>query len=317
MLRKLISFSTFILLSVALVGCSPSKNNDVANDNKENASKVENNSEANKNDSKEKENNKTDGDKNESNDKSSQVSNTKPVNVVDASNLDNTTVSWYFKPNTENKIPEINTNLKFDLKDYGAIYTGPTDKESKSLYLTFDEGYENGYTPKILDVLKDKNVKAVFFVTSPYIEANPDLIKRMVDEGHIVGNHSNHHPSMPDKTDDVNVFNNEFTDVEAKYKEITGKEMVKLFRPPMGKYSQKSLAMTNNLGYKSVFWSFAYHDWDPEDQPSHEVAKKKLTDHLHDGSILLLHAVSKTNTEILGEFIDSARDSGYEFKLLK
>lgn len=312
MLRKLISFSTFILLSVALVGCFPSKNNDVPNDGKGNSSKVENNSDSDKNDSREKENNKNDSD-----DKSSQISNTKPVNVVDASDLDNTTVSWYFKPNTENKVPEVNTNLKFDLKDYGAIYTGPTNKESKSLYLTFDEGYENGYTPKILDVLKAKNVKAVFFVTSPYVKDNPDLIKRMVDEGHIVGNHSNHHPSMPDKATDINIFNDEFTDVETKYKEVTGKEMVKLFRPPMGKYSQKSLAMTNNLGYKSVFWSFAYHDWDPKEQPSSEAAKKKLMNHLHDGSILLLHAVSKTNTEILGEFIDSARGSGYEFKLLK
>lgn len=138
----------------------------------------------------------------------------------------------------------------------------------------------------------------------------------MVDEGHIVGNHTMSHPSMPDKANDVNLFNCEFKDVENRYKNLTGKEMVKLFRPPMGQYSQKSLAMTKNLGYTTVFWSFAYHDWDPNEQPSKEDAMKNLMEHLHDGSILLLHAVSKTNTEILGDFIDKAECEGYKFKLL-
>nr|WP_242824204.1 polysaccharide deacetylase family protein [[Clostridium] dakarense] len=148
------------------------------------------------------------------------------------------------------------------------------------------------------------------------MKTNPELVKRMVDEGHIVGNHTMSHPSLPDRANDLNLFNSEFKDVENRYKKVTGKEMVKLFRPPMGQYSQKSLAMTKNLGYTSVFWSFAYHDWDPNEQPANNDAIKKIMNHLHDGSILLLHAVSKTNTEILGDFIDKAECEGYKFKLL-
>ena len=238
------------------------------------------------------------------------------TNYIGTYNLDNTTINWFFIPNNEHKTPDVNTDLKFELSDYNAIYNGPTSSNSKTLYLTFDEGYENGYTPKILDVLKEKNVQAIFFVTSHYMKTNPELVKRMSDEGHIVGNHTMSHPSMPDRTGDVNLFNAEFKDAEKRYKDITGKEMIKLFRPPMGKYSQKSLAMTKDLGYTSVFWSFAYHDWEPTEQPSQGNAMKKLMDNLHDGSILLLHAVSKTNTEILGDFIDKAKSEGYEFKLL-
>ena len=138
----------------------------------------------------------------------------------------------------------------------------------------------------------------------------------MVDEGHIVGNHSKTHSSMPTLTSDMTKFKEEFSDVESKYKEITGLDMKKFFRPPMGYYSEKSLAITNDLGYKTMFWSFAYDDWNPEKQPEVNYAKNKILDNLHNGSILLLHAVSKTNTEILGDVIDSARNAGYEFKLL-
>lgn len=230
--------------------------------------------------------------------------------------LDNETTSWFYIPNNSHTVPDINPNLDYDLSDYDAIYNLDTNKEAKTLYLTFDEGYENGYTSKILDILKEKNVKAVFFVTSYYLENNPDLIKRMVSEGHIVGNHSKSHLSMPTLTSDKDKFNKEFTDVENKYTEITGVEMKKLFRPPMGEYSQKSLSMTKNLGYKTVFWSFAYNDWDTENQPDASYAKNKILDNLHDRAILLLHAVSKTNTEILGDIIDSARDLGYKFKLI-
>lgn len=231
-------------------------------------------------------------------------------------NLDNKTLSWFYIPNTLHKTPGINPNLNFDLSTYNAIYNLNTNKKTKTIYLTFDEGYENGYTSKILDVLKEKNVKAVFFVTSYYLENNPNLIKRMVSEGHIVGNHSKSHLSMPTLTSDKDKFNEEFTDVENKYTNITGVEMKKLFRPPMGEYSQKSLVMTNDFGYKTVFWSFAYNDWDTENQPNADYAKNKILDNLHDGSILLLHAVSKTNTEILGDIIDSARNLGYEFGLI-
>ena len=230
--------------------------------------------------------------------------------------LDNTCINWFFIPNDKFMIPEINDNLNFKLSDYDAIYNGPKSSKNKSLYLTFDEGYENGYTEQILDVLKEKNVKAIFFVTSHYIVYSPDTVKRMVDEGHIVANHTKHRYSMPSITYSSKVFNKELSDVENRFKELTGKDMPKFFRPPMGQYSQKSLAMTKDLGYQTVFWSFAYDDYEPNNQPSQDYAKKHILGHLHDGSILLLHAISKTNADVLGDVIDEARKSGYEFYLL-
>jgi peptidoglycan-N-acetylmuramic acid deacetylase len=190
------------------------------------------------------------------------------------------------------------------------------DTTRKVLYLTFDEGYENGYTNKILDILRDNDVKAIFFVTLPYLKGNTDIIQRMVNEGHIVANHTNHHPSMPSVTGDEAKFNKELQDVENEYKTITGKDMPKFFRPPMGEFSERSLAMTRNLGYKTVFWSFAYYDWDLNRQPSAEKAKKTILGGLHNGSIMLIHAVSKTNTEVLDEVLKEAKAEGYTFELL-
>ncbi|MGL4772108.1 MAG: delta-lactam-biosynthetic de-N-acetylase [Clostridium sp.] len=238
---------------------------------------------------------------------------TPPPQIVDT-NLNNNKISWWFVPNKEGKTPGINTKIGFDIKSYDGVYVGDTSR--KVLYLTMDEGYENGYTSEILDILKRNNVKATFFVTSPYIKSNPELIKRMVSEGHIVGNHSKNHPSMPSVTSDQTKFNNELNDVEKLYKDLTGKNMPKYFRPPMGEYSEKSMAMTKNLGYKTVFWSFAYNDWDVDKQPDKGYAKQKILDGLHPGAVLLLHAVSKTNTEILEEVIKEARAKGYEFELL-
>lgn len=232
----------------------------------------------------------------------------------DITTLNNEKISWWFMPNKTHSTPSINTKIGFDLSKYDAVYVGDTNK--KILYLTFDEGYENGYTPKILDILKTNNVKAIFFVTSPYIRDNPDIIKRMVSEGHIVGNHSNHHPSMPSVTHSKETFNKEFSDVEKKFKDITGTDIPKFFRPPMGEYSEKSLAMTKNLGYKTVFWSFAYFDWDVNNQPTHEKAKQTILNGLHPGAILLIHAVSKTNTEILDTVLKEAIGQGYQFELL-
>lgn len=227
---------------------------------------------------------------------------------------DDTELNWYFVNRGKDTLPECPKEATGLLSKYDAYYLGDTNE--KVIYLTFDEGYENGYTEQILDVLKEKNVKAIFFVTSHYITYSPDTVKRMVDEGHIVANHTNHHYSMPSVTYSTDVFNKELTDVEDKFKELTGKDMPKFFRPPMGQYSQKSLAMTKDLGYKTVFWSFAYGDYEPSNQPSLYDGKKNILDHLHDGSILLLHAISKTNADILGEVIDEARKSGYEFYLL-
>ncbi|RDY23025.1 delta-lactam-biosynthetic de-N-acetylase [Romboutsia maritimum] len=306
MQRKLIYFSSLVLLSVSIIGCSIFK--ETSNECKEVASTDNPLKKASIDNS---------SDHNKKNTNNNQINSTNSKNnIINTNSLDNTIIEWFFKPNKEHKTPEVNTKLNFNLNDYDAIYNGNTNRKSKSLYLTFDEGYENGYTSKILDILKEKKVNAVFFVTAPYIKSNPELIKRIVNEGHIVGNHSKNHPSMPDKTSSQEDFDNEFLYVENEYKKLTNKTMIKLFRPPMGKYSEKSLAMTKNLGYKSVFWSFAYQDWDQDKQPECNFAKEKITSNFHDGSILLLHAVSKTNTKILSDVIDSAINSGYKFKLL-
>lgn len=226
---------------------------------------------------------------------------------------DTTELNWYYVPKDNHEIPEGAKESVNFLKNYDAYYLG--DTTSKVLYLTFDEGYENGNTPAILDILKELKIPAAFFVVKPYIDSQPDIIKRMVKEGHLVCNHSNTHPSMASIINEEK-FNSEFSTTEDAFKKLTGKDMPKFFRPPMGQYSQKSLAMTKDLGYKTVFWSFAYGDYEPSNQPSPYEGKKNILDHLHDGSILLLHAISKTNADILGEVIDEARKSGYEFYLL-
>ncbi|MBU3144312.1 delta-lactam-biosynthetic de-N-acetylase [Clostridium sp. CF012] len=221
--------------------------------------------------------------------------------------------NWYFQPRNDNTPPEGPKETTKIISDYESFYLG--DTSNKILYLTFDEGYEAGYTAPILDVLKKHNVKAAFFVVKPYITSNPELIKRMVDEGHLVCNHSSHHPSMASIVD-VEKFNRELSDVEVEYENITGKKMSKYFRPPMGKYSELSLKYTQDYGYKTIFWSFAYMDWLTNKQPSHESAKKRIMQRTHNGGIMLLHAVSKTNAEILDDVITQWKSQGYELKTL-
>lgn len=221
--------------------------------------------------------------------------------------------SWFFKPNNKGLPPEEPAEVIELLKNNEGYYLGNT--KEKELYLTFDEGYENGYTNDILDILKKHNVKAAFFVVKPYLKSNPDIIKRMADEGHLVCNHSAHHPSMA-KITDFEKFKKELSEVEDLYKEITGKDMPKYFRPPMGRYSELSLHYTKELGYKSIFWSLAYYDWDPKKQPNPEEGKKKLLQRTHNGSIILLHAVSKTNKNILDDLLTTWKEQGYSFKTL-
>ena len=227
---------------------------------------------------------------------------------------DDTELNWYFVTKGKDILPEGPKEGAGILGKYNSYFLG--DTENKVIYLTFDEGYENGYTEKILDVLKEEEVPAAFFVVKPYITAYPNIIKRMNEEGHLVCNHSNHHPSMASITD-TEKFNKEFTDVEEAYKEVTGCDMPKFFRPPMGKYSLNSVKKTEALGYKTIFWSFAYKDWIKEDQPSEELAIKKITNGVHPGCIMLLHAVSKTNTNVLKTVIKQIKADGYEFKSLE
>ena len=221
--------------------------------------------------------------------------------------------NWYFQPRNDNNPPNGPKETIELISNHMCYHLGDTSK--KILYLTFDEGYESGYTAPILDVLKKHNVKAAFFVVKPYITSNPELIKRMVDEGHLVCNHSARHPSMASIKDEEK-FIKELSDVEEAFEEITKKKMPKYFRPPMGKYSELSLQYTQNYGYKTIFWSFAYMDWIPNKQPSHEAAKKRILKRTHNGGIMLLHAVSKTNSEILDDVITEWKSQGYELKSL-
>lgn len=222
-------------------------------------------------------------------------------------------LNWYYVARVKGETPEAPKESALFLKENHGYYVGDTSQ--KILYLTFDEGYEKGYTNNILDTLKELNIPAAFFVVKPYIDSQPDIIKRMVNEGHLVCNHSNHHPSMASITDNEK-FTKELTDVEEAFKTLTGQDMPKYFRPPMGKYSQKSLEMTKNLGYKSIFWSFAYKDWLVDNQPDESFAIKKIKDGAHNGGILLLHAVSSTNTKVLKTVLSDLQKEGYVFKSL-
>ena len=197
------------------------------------------------------------------------------------------------------------------LKNLNAAYLGDTSE--KVLYLTFDAGYENGCTEKILDVLKKHDVPAAFFLVGNYVEKNADLVRRMVDEGHIVGNHTMHHPDMS-KLTDKDTFSKELTDLETLFKEITGKELPKYYRPPQGIYSQENLQMAKDLGYQTVFWSLAYVDWNNDSQPTKEQAFAKLIPRTHNGAVVLLHSTSQTNAQILDELLTTWENMGYTFQ---
>ena len=182
----------------------------------------------------------------------------------------------------------------------------------KVLYLTFDAGYENGYTSDILDVLKKQEVSAAFFLVGDYLERNADLVRRMTREGHIVGNHTMSHPDMR-RAPSREAFERELQGVEALYTDITGQTLPKFYRPPQGLYSEENLQRAKELGYRTVFWSLAYADWDNDHQPDPDAAVEKLTGRLHDGAVVLLHATSKTNAEILDRLITSWKSLGYRF----
>lgn len=239
---------------------------------------------------------------------------TKPSQDTKSASPDNIKRSWYYKPNSTHTTPEVPAAIKDMLKNYSGYYVGDTN--SKDIYLTFDEGYENGYSSKILDILKANNVKAAFFVTRPYILQQKDLIKRMVSEGHVVGNHTSKHLSMPTLTSNADAFKKEFTDTEEAFKSVTGTDMPKFFRPPMGEYSAKSLMMTKELGYKSIFWSFAHRDWLVDNQPGATASHDRVIKGAHNGAIVLLHAVSKSNTEALDSILKDLKSQGYVFKTL-
>ena len=192
---------------------------------------------------------------------------------------------------------------------YGQLNAKAISDDDK-IYLTFDQGYENGFTSKILDVLKEKKVKATFYLLQDYAEKNPDLVKRMIDEGHIIGNHSVHHYSMPGL--DQAGCEKEIMDFHKYMEDNYGYEMTS-FRPPKGEFSEFSLGVAANCGYETELWSFAYADWDVNNQPDESSSLNKLVDAAHPGAIYLLHSVSQTNANVLGDFIDKVRENGFNF----
>lgn len=214
---------------------------------------------------------------------------------------------------SENGKPPTANATADELKNYDTYYIGDTTK--KVIYLTFDAGYENGNTPAILAALKKHKVSATFFLVGNYLETSPDLVKRMIADGHTVGNHTYTHPDMS-KISSIESFQSEINKLEQKYKEVTGTELTKFYRPPQGKYSTANLEMAKKMGYKTFFWSLAYVDWYQDDQPTKEEAFNKLLNRIHPGAVVLLHSTSKTNGEILDELLTKWEEMGYSFSTL-
>jgi peptidoglycan-N-acetylmuramic acid deacetylase len=235
----------------------------------------------------------------------------KESEVVPVDTPSNNKFAWGLRRMKDGVQPEFTASYVKPLKDYKGIYVG--NKDDKIVYLTFDEGYENGYTGDILDTLKDNEVEATFFITQSYAKKNKELINRMIDEGHILGNHTVNHPSMPDLNDDK--LEKEIMDLhnyilsEFEYK-------MTFIRPPKGEYSERTVRASADLGYTTVLWSFAYDDWDVNNQKGTDYAKKMILNNLHNGAVILLHAVSKDNTEVLDEVIKEIKNRGYEIKPL-
>ena len=220
--------------------------------------------------------------------------------------------NWGLSFQSDGKAPVGNATPE-ELAKYNAYFVGG-DKavEEKAIFLTFDAGYENGNTEKILDTLKKHNAPACFFLVGNYIETSPEIVKRMVAEGHTVGDHRMHPDMSAIGTEEA--FKAELNDLEEKYKEVTGQDMMKIYRPPQGKYSESNLKMASDMGYKTVFWSLAYVDWYESKQPTKQEAFNKLIPRIHPGAVVLLHSTSKTNGEILDELLTKWEEAGYTFK---
>ncbi len=217
--------------------------------------------------------------------------------------------NWGLSFQTEG-MPPIGNATQQELQQYHAFYMG--DASQKVLYLTFDAGYENGYTSSILDALQKHHAPATFFVVGNYIETAPDLVRRMLAEGHVVANHTFHHPDMS-KIAEQSMFQKELEELSSLYQEVTGQEMPKIYRPPQGKFSLENLKQAQAMGYYTVFWSLAYVDWYTDNQPTAQEAYSKLLPRVHNGAIILLHSTSKTNAEILDALLGKWEDMGYCF----
>ncbi len=228
-----------------------------------------------------------------------------------SSALSSTVYLWYYLPHDPSQPPEPIEKAKY-LGSYDVLYIGPTDE--KALYLTFDDCPNNDNIPKILDTLKEHNAPAAFFMTEDYIRRCPDVIRRIVEEGSIVCNHTSSHGSVTSL--DFDRFKAELTGVEDAYREATGQELPRFFRPPQGRFSEVTLNYAEKLGYTTVFWSFRYEDWNDYHQPSPQQALKTIISETHPGEILLLHSQSSTNIKILDQLMDTWEEQAYSFKAL-
>ena len=220
-------------------------------------------------------------------------------------------IEWGIKRGDKHEQPDLGSKNKELIEKYNGMAMG--NKESKNIYVTFDLGYEAGYTEQILNILKENNVNATFFITAHYANSASDLVQRMINDGHIIGNHTVNHKSMPGLSQEE--ITKELMNLHTTIYEKFGYEM-KYMRPPKGEYSERALSYTMKLGYIPVMWSFAYADWDEKAQPSKETAINKIIENVHNGEIMLLHATSKTNMEILDIVLKKIKDMGYEFKSL-
>lgn len=221
--------------------------------------------------------------------------------------------NWGLSFQQEGEPPVGNASSQY-LAQYNALYRA--EIQEKVLYLTFDAGYENGCTGEILDALQKHQVPATFFLVGNYLETQPDLVRRMVEEGHTVGNHTYSHPDMSAIADEAS-FREELEQNEVLYRQVTGQEMAKLYRPPQGKFCESNLRMAQQLGYRTVFWSLAYVDWYEDDQPTREEAFDKLLPRVHPGAVVLLHSTSSTNAVILDELLTRWEEMGYTFGRLE
>jgi len=237
------------------------------------------------------------------------IQNTVPTSAV--ASLSNRKIHWGMRRGTDGAQPDFGSTNRDLIQQNQGIAVGNPDKPY--VYLTFDNGHEEGYTPKILDVLKENKVPAAFFITGHYLNSAEDLVRRMLDEGHIVGNHTVNHPSMPDVDDER--LRVEITKLHSSMFQRFNYEM-KFLRPPRGEFSERTLATTRNLGYTTVMWSFAYDDWDKNNQGREEYAKKKILDNIHNGAVILLHSTSRDNSEILDYIIREIKARGFEFRHL-
>lgn len=298
-MKKIFVIKLILILSISLYGCKINNNSESSSEKNQIPTVVE--SEKNIDDSEDKS-------------KDSEVNNNSQnkKEVVSEKDLNTKQNDWYNMRSNNHETPGIHNEASPWLSKYNSMFVGDTSK--KIFHFTFDAGSDNGYANEILDILKEQQVKATFFLTKPYITQNPQIAKRIVEEGHVAANHTVNHLAMPKLTNEK--LKEEIEETASEFKKITGSDMAKFVRPPMGAYSEKTLYLTDKLGYKTVFWSIAYEDYNDKNPPSNEKAISLIKNNYHNGAVLLLHINCKTNADTLKEMIVFLKEKGYSFDVI-